>query len=152
MNMWRVCKVTVLLSFLVLLIACGGGGESLTGNAADPTPGLFEGTTSQGEQIILRAEEVNGQMTVTSIQYTIKMDAQGWSVTSELMQPRPRQIAIEDGRFSGSQKSGDMVEEISGKFVGDEGAEGRLYCTNEHPQGLGTAIGDVTFVVYKKNP
>jgi hypothetical protein len=93
-------------------------------------------------------EEVDGQMTITSIQYTIKMDAQGWSVTRELAQPAPRQIAIESGRFSGSSESEDTTEEIRGKFVGDEGAEGRLHCTHEHPQGLGTATADVTFEVH----
>ncbi len=147
----KLFRIVVLLLLVLLLPACDGSGKTLSGNAADPTPGLFKGTTSQGEQISLRVEEVNGQMTITSLQYTIKMDAQGWSVTTELVQPSSRQITIESGRFSGSSKSGNATEEISGKFVEDEGAEGRLYCIHEHPDGLGTATGDVTFVVYKTN-
>lgn len=145
-------KLFKFIVFLVVVLSACSGEKTLSKEAANPTPGVFQGETSQGEQIILEVEEINGQMVLTSIQYKIKMDAQGWSVTNELMQPSPRQISITNGNFSGSHTSDNTTEEISGKFIGDEGAEGRLRCTLEHPQGLGTATGDVTFVVNKTNP
>jgi hypothetical protein len=148
----KLFKFIVFLTIVLLLSACSGDEETISKEADDPTPGVFKGETSQGEQIILEVKEVNGQMVLASIQYKIKMNAQGWSVTNELMQPSPRQISIIDGTFSGSHTSDNTTEEISGKFIGDEGAEGRLHCTLEHPQGLGTAVGDVTFVVNKTNP
>ena len=89
---------------------------------------------------------------VTAVQYKIKMRADSFSVTSELMMPNERSMLIEDGRFSGTDESGDTTEEISGKFIGDEGVEGRLRCSHVHPQGLGTAVGDVTFIAYKVGP
>ncbi len=152
--MWRErwLALAVITIVVMVLPACGGIEGSSSGSAADPSPGLFRGTTSQGEQFSLRVEEVNGQLTITSIQYTIKMEAQGWTVTSEMVQPHPRQIVIENGRFSGSHARDNTTEEISGMFMGDEGAEGRLHCSHDHPQGLGRATGEVTFVAQRSSP
>lgn len=146
----RLCVIALSI-IAVYLSACGGNGE-ISGSAADPTLGTFSGTTSQGEQIIFTVKDVNGTMTITSIKYNIKMEGPGWSVSTEMVQPAKRDIVISSGSFSGNNTSGNTSEEISGNFFGDEGAEGRLYCSHEHPQGLGTATADVTFVVYKTVP
>jgi hypothetical protein len=138
----RLCAA-VLAALAVLLAACGGGQGS--GAVSNPTPGLFSGTTSQDYPISVRVEERGGELVVTEIKYTIEMAASGWSVTTELVQPETIEAIITDGRFSYSTETPDGTEEISGAFAGDEGLSGRLKCTHVHPQGLGTATGDVTF-------
>lgn len=141
-NRHRLCAVA-LVALAVLLAACGGGQGG--GAVSNPTPGLFSDTTSQDYPISVRVEERGGELVVTEIKYTIEMAASGWSVTTELVQPETIEAIITDGRFTYSMETSDGTEEISGAFTGDEGLSGRLRCTHVHPQGLGTATGDVTF-------
>lgn len=136
----------------VLLVACGrqSGGDLQGGTPSNPAPGFWSGTTSQDLPITLRVVEHDGELIVTEIQYTIKMQASGWSVTQTLHQPHLISAIITDGRFSHSSSTRDGTQEISGAFAGDERLSGRLKCTHVHPQGLGTATGDVTLTASKQ--
>jgi len=152
MNQTRWVPLIGLALITLILAACGGQadtGGGLPAASGDPSPGTFEGSTSQGKPITLFVDEIGGVLTVTGVRYEIEMQADGWSVTTELVQPHTLNAAIEDGRFSSSTDTTSGTEEISARFSGDEGVEGRLRCTHDHPQGLGTAEGDVTFTAFR---
>lgn len=136
----------------ILLVACStpSGGDLQGGTVSNPNPGLWTGTTSQDLPITVHVEERGGELVVTEIKYTIKMQASGWSVKTELYQPHVISAIITDGRFSHSTSTRDGTEEISGAFAGDDSLSGRLKCTHVHPDGLGTATGDVTFTASKQ--
>lgn len=169
--MWQQTRRALATSLLVmvLLSACGGGEPAVepaeesnsvtsTGNqesvqaVADPSPGRYVGSTSQGMSISLWVEEVDGALMVSQVQYKIEMRADTFSVTTELNMPSSREMAIEGGYFSGSHATGNNTEVLTGRFVGEDKVEGDLICTNTHPQGLGTATGSVSFEAFLVSP
>ena len=145
-------SIIILIFMIILLTACGGSGGDKA--AANPTEGTFKGSTSQGNEFTLMIENINGEITVTSIQYKVKIKGEGWSVTIDYVQPLECQLAVKDGRFMGTipLTGGDPPVEISGVFYGDDEVQGRLKQTKVHPQGLGSGIADITFSANKTSP
>ena len=147
---------------LVFVGACGGVEPTVeaesTSNAvsaevvANPSQGRYVGTTSQGWSLTLWVEESEDGLVVSQVQYKIEMRAEGFSVTTELNTPGSRQMAIDGGYFTGSHSMGNNTELFSGRFVGEGTVIGDLICTNTHPQGLGTATGEVTFEAFLLAP
>lgn len=145
-------SISIIIVILILVTACGGGGSDQA--AANPTEGTFKGSTSQGNDFTLVLEAISGKITVTSIQYKVKMKGDGWSATIDYIQPLECQLAVKDARFMGTipLTGGDPPVEISGVFYGDDEVQGRLKQTKVHPQGLGSGIADITFSANRTSP
>ena len=102
--------------------------------------GTWMGKTSQGFDITIKAEMVDGSPTVTELKYDIRLSGSSYSATTSMMLPTKISAKIVGGKFSHSGSD----YKISGTFEGGE-LNGDLSASNVHPQGYGTATADVTF-------
>ncbi len=112
-----------------------------------PMAGLYQGTTSQGYDLLLWVAEIDGKLIISAVQHKIKMRGSEYSVTIEMFQPADRNFPVENASFDGIHTDVDTIEILKGSFYGSD-VRGTLTCTHTHPQGLGTASSSVSFTAH----
>jgi len=113
--------------------------------------GGWSGETSQGFPISLKIEEVEGKAVVTWVKFNIRMQGPGFGVTRTMIQPDVISAEVVEGKFQESWSSpGDHSSVLNGEFSSPSSLSGSLRVSHPHPQGYGTAVGEVTYTATKK--
>ncbi len=113
--------------------------------------GVWQGKTDQGFPMTLWVEDQDGTAIVTQVQFAIEMYARDFKVKQTLEMPRPITARVVEGAFQyASEQPASGSLELTGEFHSPSELSGTLMATNVHPQGLGTAVGQVGYELTRR--